>query len=171
MHRHVRTPCAMLQFSMYRYLPATRVEATCRGAPSGSPRNAISRSSFNARTSLPIPDDAHPRAALSAILTRPSPRVAPVPRSRKNSHCISVFDYTTQHSRAPGAKARPRGRRLQNFIVCHAEINNKTDFIFYDLYNIFLPQGSKILVVSRPSMHVCVCICVYKLCVSLSSLY
>lgn len=33
----------------------------------------------------------------------------------------------------PGHESAARGRRLQNFIVCHAEINNKTDFIFLPL--------------------------------------
>jgi len=54
-------------------------------------------------------------------------------------------------------KRETRGRQLQNFIVCHAEINNKTDLIPYDLYNIFLPQGSTILIVLRPSMRMYVC--------------
>lgn len=59
-------------------------------------------------------------------------------------------------------KRETRGRRLQNFIVCHAEINNKTDLISYDLYNSFLPQGSTILIVSRPSMRMYMCTCVWE---------
>lgn len=87
---------------------------------------------------------------------------------------IGVWLYYATFSWAPGAKARTRNRQLQNFIVCHAEINNKTDFISYDLYNIFLPQGSRILVMSRSSMCVCVymSVCMYELrALFLSSLY
>lgn len=105
MHRHVRTPCAMLQFSMYRYLPATRVAVTHLGASSGSPSGRFSSTLHG--FDFPIPDEiAHPRVALSAILS-PRSRKSHRFRSRRNSHCISVFDYTTQRSRAP--KARKRG--------------------------------------------------------------
>lgn len=81
-----------------------------------------------------------------------------------------MFDYTTQRSRAPVAKVRSQDRRLQNFIVCHAEINNKTDLISYDLYNIFplsrLEDTCRVYKynVSRVS------VCMHKLRVSLSGL-
>lgn len=90
------------------------------------------------------------------ILNRPESRPGLV--GEKLTLYIGVWLYYATFSRAPGAKARTRNRRLQNFIVCHAEINNKTDFS-YDLYNIFLPQGSRILVMSRSSI---MCVCVYK---------
>lgn len=60
----------------------------------------------------------------------------------KNLHCISVFDYTTQRFWAPDAKERPGPPITKlfffSFFVCHPEINNKTDFTFYDLYNMSL---------------------------------
>ena len=45
---------------------------------------------------------------------------------------ISVFDYTTQRFWAPDARERPGPPIIKFlFIVCHPEINNKTDFTLF----------------------------------------
>lgn len=104
---------------------------------------------------------------LSAILT--APRVAPSLIEEKLALLCRGLIILRNVLGPQARKRETRGRRLQNFIVCHAEINNKTDLIPYDLYNIFLPQGSTIS--CRAQVCVCICVRVYELCVFLSSLY
>ena len=54
---------------------------------------------------------------------------------------ISVFDYTTQRFWAPDARERPGPPIIKFlFIVCHPEINNKTDFtLFFFSFFLFFP--------------------------------
>lgn len=71
----------------------------------------------------------------------------------------------------PRARKRgTRGRRLQNFIVCHAEINNKTDLISYDLYNIFLKARRYLSCRAQVYAYVYV-YRVYELCVYFYQVY
>lgn len=71
----------------------------------------------------------------------------------------------------PEPRKYVRGRRLQNFIVYHSEINNKTDFNFFfslalslsRFCIIFIPSlkaGGYFSICVRASFVGCICICV-----------
>lgn len=94
-----------------------------------------------------------------------SPRESPDLVGEKLTLYIGVWLYYATFSRAPGAKARTRNRRLQNFIVCHAEINNKTDFISYDLYIISFSLKAREYLSCRAQVCVYMCkwACMYEL--------
>lgn len=127
MHRRVRTPCAMCSFPMYRYLLPTYC-GECRGAFSGSPREPRSCTVSHYSALQETADfscliiHVHPPSAIPI-----APKVAPSLIEEKLALlCRGLI--ILRNVLGPRARKRgTRGRRLQNFIVCHAQINNKTD--------------------------------------------
>lgn len=106
-------PVLCCSSSMYRYLPPTRC-GECRGTFSGSPTDDSSVSPLPTPPFLTLSSviiirrEKAPKHLIVINCSRrswPAPRVAPV-WSGKNSHYISVFDYTTQ--RSLGSRARKR---------------------------------------------------------------
>lgn len=101
----------------------------------------------------------HMLVVLPAIPT--APRVAPNLIEEKLALLCRGLIILRNVLGPQARKRETRGRRLQNFIVCHAEINNKTDLIPYDLYNIFSPSRLNDTYRVAPKyayMYMCACV-------------
>lgn len=130
-------PVLCRSLPMYRYLLPTYC-GKYRGAFSGSPRDNLRFFlGFNSACRKRLISHTRSRSfTLSAIPI--APKIAPSLIEEKLALLCRGLIILRNVLGPRARKRETRGRRLQNFIVCHAEINNKTDLIFYDLYNIFL---------------------------------
>lgn len=103
-HRHVRTPCAMLQFVLLLSFFCFFLMYRTTRPPAGAEHRSRGRGSSIRAGSTIGPGS----QILGLSGTVPGPLGPAGARDRgKNLHCISVFDYTTQRFRAPAAKEQP----------------------------------------------------------------
>lgn len=158
--------------SMYRYLPDV-LRGECRGALAGSPRDSLlfvstSRSravrcrQLTPRTGvphspLPSPPPADPdRAPALGDPGRPESRPGGRGKTRIVYRCLIILRNILGPQ---SAKARPGAADYKILLYVTPKTTRKLISSLLRPVNTFLPQGSRILVVSRPGMYACLYTC------------
>lgn len=145
-------PVLCCSFPMYRYLLPTYC-GEYRGAFSRSPRDTLSLARLDLIGTLILL-----APVLRALGDLDRPRESPRVWSRKNSHCyVGVWLYYATFSGPERERARLGAADYK--ILLYA--TPKSTIKLTTCNNIFLPQGSTILIVSRPSMRMFMCTCVW----------
>lgn len=161
-HRHVRTPCAMCSFPMYRYLLPTYCDEY-RGAFSGPSKdgNLFVLIRFQLLACTADFNYAHLRFRRSQ-----SPRESPRVWSRKNSYCyVGVWLYYATFS---GPKRESAKLGAADYKILLYATPKSTIKLISSLTTCIISFSLKAqrYLSCCAQVCVCMCVCVYELCVS-----